>query len=442
MYNNVKTCTDEQFIKTCNVTGTLDNYDKDIDFACQTLNNPFPPYKSIFCHMCNPPEKTSAKQITSCNETGLWTTYAKDIEKACNDNVNVATTFPYKNIYCYICNTNKSLTMRNKNMYTVDISIKDVFTYNWYNEIVVYDWRYVYQSGSRFTDPTTNCKYQYRKLKYKIDCKVPIPFNLFIHNMSNLLLSQVQSYYCNLTANDDQYINITLCKKDSKNLTYCEHDSEFELQRACETQFRGIVIQSEKLYYHFTDCGTHLKDFLVYKHGIPVEIDQYVKENLDCDLFNCMDDRNLYPLQYILCNCCSAPTPHLPGSGTWDIFSRKYFTADCAMNEICDTLKQRCRQTDCFPGKQMIGDSCEQYLPTSLYSQPLAYVFPFVLTSKYSHSEITQILQNVFNEMFSISAALCTTPKTKSISFFVRIYIMIFSYAYIAEILIDFLLAF
>ncbi|CAG2206404.1 unnamed protein product [Mytilus edulis] len=434
MYNNVKTCTGHTFIEACNVTGTLDNYDRDIDFACQTLTNPFPPYKNIFCHMCNPPEKTSERQITSCNETGLWTTYARDIEKACNAYVNVATTFPYKNIYCYICNTNESVILRNKNMYTVDIPIEDIFTYNWYTNLVAYRWRYAYESEITFTDGTKRCKILYRTLKYRFDCKVPIPFNLLNHNMSNLQFSQVQSYHCNLTEIDEQYRNITLCKRDRWNLTYCETDSEFELQWACETQLRGIVIHSDKLSYHYTECGTHLKDFLVYNHGIPVEIEQYVKEHLACDLFNCMDDRNLYPLQYILCNCCSVPTTHSPGSGTWDIFSRKYFTADCKLNEIYDTLKQRCRQTDCFPGKQMIGGSCEQYLPTSLYSQPLAYVFPFVLTSRYSHSEITQILQKDSNEMLSFSTSLCIKPKAKSISYFVRIDIMIFSYEYIADI--------
>lgn len=82
----------------------------------------------------------------------------------------------------------------------------------------------------------------------------------------------------------------------------------------------------------------------------------------------------------------------------------------------------------------MIGGSCEQYLPTSLYSQPLAYVFPFVLTSRYSHSEITQILQKDSNEMLSFSTSLCIKPKAKSISYFVRIDIMISSYEYIADI--------
>ncbi|XP_052104900.1 uncharacterized protein LOC127737973 isoform X1 [Mytilus californianus] len=434
--NNVKKCSGHQFIETCNVTGTLDSYNKDIDFACQTLNNPFPPYKSIFCHMCNPPEKTSARMITSCNETGLWTTYARDIEKACNENVYVETTFPYKNIYCYICNTNESVIMRNKNLYTVDIPIEDVFTYNWYNEKepVAHEWGYVHESGIRSTDVTKNCKNLYRKLKYKIDCKVPIPFNLLNHNMSNRLLSQVQSYHCNLTGNDDQYRKITLCKKDRRNLTYCEADSEFDLQWACETQSRGIIIQSEKLYYHYTVCGTHLKDFLVYDDGIQLDIEQYVKENLACDLFNCMDDRKLYPLQYILCNCCSEVWTYSPGGGTWDIFSRKYFTPNCKLNEIYDSLKQRCRQTDCFLGKQLTGDSCEQNLPTSLYSPPLSYVFPFGLTSSDIHSKITQNLQNDLNEMFSISTSICIKPKTKSSSYFVQIDILILSNTFIVDI--------
>jgi hypothetical protein len=47
LFDIVKPCRNRHLINKCNVTGTLRQSDRDIDHACQTLQNPFPPYKNV-----------------------------------------------------------------------------------------------------------------------------------------------------------------------------------------------------------------------------------------------------------------------------------------------------------------------------------------------------------------------------------------------------------
>lgn len=55
-------------IRTCNLTGTWEVFDADLEFACGLNLTAFGGYGNIFCKMCNPPERKFAV-ISPINET-------------------------------------------------------------------------------------------------------------------------------------------------------------------------------------------------------------------------------------------------------------------------------------------------------------------------------------------------------------------------------------
>ena len=57
--------------------------------------------------------------ISQCNKTGLWTIYNETIDLACSAYIDVFIA-TYKNIFCYLCNTNSSY-----NSYSMDVSTCD-----------------------------------------------------------------------------------------------------------------------------------------------------------------------------------------------------------------------------------------------------------------------------------------------------------------------------
>ncbi|CAC5402818.1 unnamed protein product [Mytilus coruscus] len=92
----------DNLIGRCNMTGTWSSYDMDIDWACDHFQLPFDKYKSIFCLMCNPPLPDLYMDIVStCNITDDST---KVLENACEMYQQSNVTFPFKNIFCYLCN--------------------------------------------------------------------------------------------------------------------------------------------------------------------------------------------------------------------------------------------------------------------------------------------------------------------------------------------------
>ncbi|CAC5404827.1 unnamed protein product [Mytilus coruscus] len=66
--NYTRSCQmNENIISMCNVSGTWNKYDSNIEYACKVYDNNFYMFKNIYCYMCNPPEKSDV--ITGCNIT-------------------------------------------------------------------------------------------------------------------------------------------------------------------------------------------------------------------------------------------------------------------------------------------------------------------------------------------------------------------------------------
>ncbi|CAG2212531.1 unnamed protein product [Mytilus edulis] len=93
-------------IKTCNVSGSWITYNKDIEWACLHYNNRFLEFKNVFCYICNPPVKVE-EVLTDCNTTWklFWYEAYPNFQRACKELGQTTATYPFKNIYCYLCNS-------------------------------------------------------------------------------------------------------------------------------------------------------------------------------------------------------------------------------------------------------------------------------------------------------------------------------------------------
>lgn len=81
-----------------------DDADPDIAMACKSSYFlPFRLHKNVFCYICNLPKQNPS--INSCNYTGHWDADDSSIKHACSDGGTSPMTHPYKNFYCFLCNT-------------------------------------------------------------------------------------------------------------------------------------------------------------------------------------------------------------------------------------------------------------------------------------------------------------------------------------------------
>ncbi|XP_071176603.1 uncharacterized protein [Mytilus edulis] len=119
----------DNLIGRCNMTGTWNSYDSDIDMACNHFQLPFDKYKSIFCLMCNPPSQDPFTDLVSvCNITKDST---KSLENACEMYKQSSVTFPFKNMFCYLCNRHDDKDRYNDiNGYISLIFKDDIVVYN------------------------------------------------------------------------------------------------------------------------------------------------------------------------------------------------------------------------------------------------------------------------------------------------------------------------
>ncbi|XP_063441978.1 uncharacterized protein LOC134722298 [Mytilus trossulus] len=99
----------EELIGRCNITGTWQNYDYDIDWACNSFQLPFDIYKSVFCLICNPPRKSNSTVISSCIESDERLFKSKALDEACMVYNTTGVTIPFKNAFCYLCNRQNDL---------------------------------------------------------------------------------------------------------------------------------------------------------------------------------------------------------------------------------------------------------------------------------------------------------------------------------------------
>ena len=349
--DKVKPCKESLLINKCNVTGTWEQYNRNVEYACGRLNNPLPPYRNIFCYMCNPPKMSQFVPIHNCNVTGLWEKRDENIDISCKNGGYSSATYPYKNIYCFMCNVDVSTFLTRKESWSVHVSPPGAVTYYFYHEDTV-------NSELAYTDtpivkrfqPTrgsstiesepTCCKRMYKKWNIKLDCKFPIPFSFLENNMLRSALILNERSYCNLTRNVNKLY--TICEKT--NTTGCSTGSQLYIQWACETRQSQVFIKGVDRNFTLPKCGKHFENKIMFERRNPLQISTTVQSDL-CKTFDCDDNQIIYPLQYFFCNCCSKS---LEGSliyafdrSPWNIFSWSYYTTKCSQNEVFDTIQVR-----------------------------------------------------------------------------------------------------
>lgn len=96
-------------ISHCNRTGLWLKYDPGIDWACSNSYQHSGLFENIFCRLCNPSKASVAENdeslISVCNHTGLWQRFDKEVEDGCLSSSKSHVSYPFKNVFCWICNT-------------------------------------------------------------------------------------------------------------------------------------------------------------------------------------------------------------------------------------------------------------------------------------------------------------------------------------------------
>ena len=113
---------DNAEISRCNKTGTWNQQDRDIEFACESaLFLRYGLYRNVFCSICNPPPNLGDFVIDNCPKEEDHTI----MHKACDIYPLNSASLPYKNIFCYHCNGERV----NQNFITdVRTKFEDVIT--------------------------------------------------------------------------------------------------------------------------------------------------------------------------------------------------------------------------------------------------------------------------------------------------------------------------
>ncbi|CAC5417375.1 unnamed protein product [Mytilus coruscus] len=148
---------DDGLISKCNVSGTWIAFDASIDFACRMYDNRFNSFKNVFCHLCNPPIDIR-DVISKCNTTGLWDVYSADLEKACLNNIQSPLTTPFKNIYCFLCNSNNKNKTDNVHFKELEFSVEERIEYK--REFVLqfktidFNLESIFESGAKYLKDT------------------------------------------------------------------------------------------------------------------------------------------------------------------------------------------------------------------------------------------------------------------------------------------------
>jgi hypothetical protein len=327
----VKPCRKSLLINKCNVTGTWEQYNRNVEYACGKLNNPFLPYKNIFCYMCNPPKMSQFVPIHNCNVTGLWKKRDENIDISCKNGGYSSATYPYKNIYCFICNVDDFTFLTRKESWSVHVSPPGAVTY-------YFD--YPTNGSSRMESEPIWCKRMYKEWNIKLKCKFPIPFSFLENNMLRSALIINERSYCNLTENVNT--GYTICEKT--NTTGCRTGSQLYIQWACETNLYQVFIKGVDRNFTLPQCGRHFENKIMFERRNPLQISTIVQSDL-CKTFDCDDNQNIYPLKYFFCNCCSKYVSFLFPSNVQpprlNIFSLSYYPTKCSQNEVFDTIQVR-----------------------------------------------------------------------------------------------------
>ena len=107
---NITCGSPRSIIDACNITGTWQEYDADINIACSfnTERNTYT-HRNIFCKLCNPPAKTIVDNELIDGRALNAILEGDPISDACLQYEETPLLHPYKNIFCFF------LSMRNEN---------------------------------------------------------------------------------------------------------------------------------------------------------------------------------------------------------------------------------------------------------------------------------------------------------------------------------------
>ena len=101
----------------CNVTAALKVSNTGIEAMCNSnyklihslIGNDNVSFKNIFCYICNPLPYYDNDVISTCNTTAVWSYKDISVELSCQKYPAMAVSYPFKNIFCKICNLDSRL---------------------------------------------------------------------------------------------------------------------------------------------------------------------------------------------------------------------------------------------------------------------------------------------------------------------------------------------
>lgn len=338
IHESVYTCT--YLIDECNVTGTWTRYNKNIDYACNTLHNSFPPYKNIFCFICNPPTKDPEVTVAlSCNVTGMWNQYDSEIENACISGKFSDATYPYKNIYCYICNTNE-FTERYKEYISAFATPNNIFIYYLFDKLDEFSHDKTvlpaHVHDSNITHNTTPaCESQFRNYEVKIDCSVPLSISLTDAKIFTSTLYLARQLQCNITNLIEHEYTICTSRMDDSTC-----DITIQMEKICETNGSELYIEGHNRSLSFSEFHSFSFCTSLFMNGSLVNMTS-LRQYFRCGNINFVNNQYIYPLEYIFCKCCHACSTSVSNEIThasWNIFSLSFYR-DCKPKEVFDSIQ-------------------------------------------------------------------------------------------------------
>lgn len=310
-------------IDSCNVSGTWKKYDSDIDFACRTFDNDFKFYKNIFCYLCNPPDVLDETSVIGhCNVTGKWKHYNKIIVDACFHGDATVASYPFKNIYCYVCNTD----VPRRNSFSLSVVSRSLCQYYVFNISEGFD-RFTVNNGTQ-SCPYNRPRYvEYHKWENKIECESLLPISILetepVPTLQRLAEKGNCTVYTSKEGNHSTVPDFELSSQYFKDITWA-FPSRNNIHSFIGTYNLSLCFSCSD------NLCTYLKNHYKY----------------DCSpLYIDMAEYRL-PLEYIICHCCSSTQRGIISQDKTPRFFNIFYidayetvSQKCHGNEIYDSTK-------------------------------------------------------------------------------------------------------
>ena len=136
----------ESFANTdkCNVTAAWKLSNPGIEAMCDShyklkhtlIGNYYVSFKNIFCYICNPLPYYDSDVISTCNSTVSSSSEDISVELSCERYPAMSVSYPFKNVFCKICNMDASLQIhQNDTLMYIDAEtvIEPTTTFEYYS---------------------------------------------------------------------------------------------------------------------------------------------------------------------------------------------------------------------------------------------------------------------------------------------------------------------